>query len=75
MEKLDLKDTSVNVGELERTQSLITGTLFLLSGINSLKSSPIASGLKSLIGGYLIYRSVTGHCHLNQMMERNTAKN
>lgn len=74
MEKLNLSDTSVNVGELERTQSLITGTLFLLSGINSLGKHPVASGLKSLIGGYLIYRSITGHCHLNQMMERNTAK-
>ncbi|MBA3683457.1 MAG: DUF2892 domain-containing protein [Bacteroidetes bacterium] len=74
MEKLDISDTSVNVGELERTQSLITGTLFLLSGINSIGRHPVAASLKTLIGGYLIYRSVTGHCHLNQMMERNSAK-
>ncbi len=75
MEKLDLRDTSVNVGELERTQSLISGTLFLLSGVNSIGRHPVAASLKTLIGGYLIYRSISGHCHINQMLERNTAKN
>ena len=75
MEKLNIKDTSINVSDLERTQSLITGTLFLLSGINNAKDRPITSVLKSLIGGYLVYRSISGHCHINQMLERNTAKN
>ncbi len=74
MEKLDLRDTSVNVGELERTQSLISGTLFLLSGVNSIGRHPVAASLKTLIGGYLIYRSISGHCHINQMLERNTAQ-
>lgn len=73
MEKLDLKDTSVNVGDLERTQSLITGTLFLISGINNVKDKPLTSTVKGLIGGYLLYRSLSGHCHINQMLERNTA--
>ena len=72
MEKLDLKDKTVNVGELERTQSLISGTLFVLSGITQVKSKPVSSLVKSLIGGYLLYRSMSGHCHINQMMERNT---
>ncbi len=73
MEKLNLSDTSVNVSDLERTQSLITGTLFLISGINNAKDKPVTSMLKSLIGGYLVYRSISGHCHLNQMLERDTA--
>ena len=74
MEKLNIFDTSVNVSDLDRTQSLIAGTLFLISGINNAKDRPITSTIKGLIGGYLVYRSLSGHCHLNQMMERNTAR-
>lgn len=72
MEKLDLKDTSVNVSELGRTQSLISGTMLLISGINNVKDQPITSTIKALIGGYLVFRSVTGHCYFNQVMEKNT---
>ena len=74
MEKLNLCDTSINVSQAERTQSVIAGTLCLISGINNAKDKPVTSLLKSLIGGYLLYRSVSGHCHLNQMLERNTAR-
>ncbi|MEO6303975.1 MAG: DUF2892 domain-containing protein [Bacteroidia bacterium] len=74
MEKLDLSDKTVNVGELERTQSLISGTLFVLSGISTIRHKPVTSLVKSLIGGYLLYRSFSGHCHINQMMERDTTK-
>ncbi len=74
MEKLDLRDTSVNVGETERTQSLIAGGLFLMSGLSGIRRSPVSSLVKSLIGGYLVYRSISGHCHINQMMQRDTAE-
>lgn len=67
MEKLRLSDTSVNVGTTERAQSLITGASFLMSGINNMKRSPKISIVKSLLGGYLLYRGLTGHCHLAQM--------
>ncbi len=67
MEKLRLSDTSVNVGTAERAQSLITGASFLLSGINNMKHSPKLSILKSILGGYLIYRGISGHCHLAQV--------
>lgn len=67
MEKLRLSDTSVNVGTAERAQSLITGASFLLSGINTIKHSPKLSILKSVLGAYLIYRGVSGHCHLAQI--------
>ncbi|MDP1800129.1 MAG: DUF2892 domain-containing protein [Bacteroidota bacterium] len=72
MEKLNLSDRSVNVGDLERNQSLISGTLFVIAGMTSIRRKPVSSLLKSLIGGYLIYRSISGHCHINQMLERDT---
>lgn len=74
MKKLDISDKTINVGELERTQSLIAGSLFVMSGLSSIRRSPVSSLVKSLIGGYLVYRSLSGHCHISQMMERNTAE-
>jgi uncharacterized membrane protein len=74
MEKLRLSDLSVNVDKTERAQSLITGASFLLSGINNIKHSPKVSIAKSILGGYLLFRGITGHCYLSQMGGKTMAR-
>lgn len=73
MEKLNFSDTTVNIDNMARSQSLITGAGLLYSGITDMKTHPKISIAKSVLGGYLIYRALTGHCHMNQMLERNTS--
>ena len=62
--------SSINVGQLERTASIISGGVLILSGVRQ-------SGLKGLIvaalGGASVYRGITGHCQLYQAMGINTA--
>ncbi len=72
MEKLKLLDTSTNMGKMARAQSFITGASILFSGIKHMKESPKTSIAKSIFGGYLLYRALSGHCHLNHVLERNT---
>lgn len=74
MNALSLFDSSVNVGKTGRVQSLIAGASLLVSGIDKMKDSPKLSVLKSVLGGYLIYRGLTGHCHLNQVANKTTAR-
>ena len=52
----------------------MSGVTCLVSGIKHIKEQPKSALAKSLLGGYLIYRGVTGHCPLNQVMKRNTAR-
>jgi uncharacterized membrane protein len=73
MEKLKLLDTSLNMDKMARAQSLVAGASFLFSGIKHMKESPKMSIAKSVLGGYLVYRALSGHCHMNQVLERNTA--
>ncbi|MES2680672.1 MAG: YgaP-like transmembrane domain [Bacteroidota bacterium] len=73
MEKLNIKDTSVNMDSMARTQSLITGAGLLYSGLSQIKKPSTISIVKTLFGGYLVYRGLTGHCHMNQILERNSA--
>lgn len=74
MNALNLLDTSVNVGKNGRVESLITGASLIFSSLNKLKSSPKLSVAKSILGGYLIYRGLTGHCHFNQVADKTTAR-
>ena len=74
MNALSLFNSTVNVGKTGRVQSLVAGASLLVSSINKLKESPKMSILKSVLGGYLIYRGLTGHCHLNQIADKTTAR-
>lgn len=65
---------SVNVDKTERAQSLITGASFLLSGLNNMKHSPKISIAKSILGGYLLFRGITGHCYLGQIAGKTMAR-
>lgn len=59
----------VNVGQVERWGSMIAGGALLALGLNSRRGGL----LMSLVGGSLIYRGFTGHCHGYQALGINTA--
>lgn len=74
MNALSILDSTVNVGKDERTQSIISGATFLISALTNMKSSPKLSIAKSVLGGYLLYRGLSGHCHINQLVDKTTAR-
>ena len=53
-----------NIGEQERTLSLIGAGALMLSGLRHLSLKRMA------IGGYLAYRGATGHCPVKEQLER-----
>jgi uncharacterized membrane protein len=59
-----------NVGETERWLSLLGGGALALFGLS--RRTPAGLGL-ALLGGGLIYRGATGHCHLYGALGVNTA--
>ena len=52
---------TVNVGEGERVLSIVGGTLMALAGLNSDRS--VLRWVLMGIGGSLLFRGITGHCH------------
>jgi uncharacterized membrane protein len=56
-----LTDTSPNVGRTERIVSAAAGGALIAYGI---KNGGITGTLMSVIGGIMLYRGATGHCHL-----------
>lgn len=61
MENSMLKNTErfVNVGKNERIISGISGAVLLLSGV---AKPSLFRGMLAALGGYMIYRGVSGHC-------------
>src|SRR5690606_22229309 len=60
---------AVNVGSGERTVSLAAGAILALLGLERRdKFGWLAAGL----GGAMIYRGLTGHCHLYQALDVST---
>lgn len=54
----------VNVDQTERMWSLGLGAFLLSSGFHNLTKHPIKGLTRTLLGGYLLYRGVSGHCPL-----------
>ena len=61
----------VNINESERTISKIAGGVLLMYGLSRFS---LATLLVSLAGGAMIYRGVTGHCHLYDALGTSTAE-
>jgi uncharacterized membrane protein len=53
------------LGEAERYLSALGGAASVLIG---LRARSLAGGLLGILGGYLVYRGVTGHCPLSQRL-------
>lgn len=63
------QENDVNVGSGERTVSLAAGAILALLGLERRdKFGWLAAGL----GGAMIYRGITGHCHLYQALDVST---
>lgn len=62
----------VNIGDMERTVSVVAGGGMALLGLRNLASLP--GLLMTAMGGGLIYRGVTGHCTCYEQLGINTAK-
>ncbi len=60
----------VNVGEVERIASAATGALLVTLG---LRRSSLPGLVLALLGGDLIYRGISGRCHLYEAFGVNTA--
>ena len=60
-----------NVDPLEGSLSVVAGVLFLVMAVfpRSLRQLLLLS-----VGGGLLYRGVTGHCHVYEALEIDTAK-
>lgn len=52
----------INVGQNERMISVGLGAFLLSSGFNNLTRHPIKGLMRTLVGGVLLYRGVSGHC-------------
>jgi len=67
-------DTSnnVNVGQTERWASALAGGALALYGLTR---RTWTGAVLALVGGTLIYRGSTGHCHMYDMLGVNTAGN
>src|SRR5829696_2485270 len=53
---------TVNVGQTERMVSVGLGAFLLSSGLNNLTRHPIRGLVRTIIGGALLYRGVSGNC-------------
>jgi len=61
----------VNVGDIERASSVVAGGALALCGIRKLDS--LGGLLMTAIGGSLLYRGVSGHCQMYDVLGMNTA--
>jgi len=66
-----LTDMKQNVGDNERLVSAIAGSGLITYGVS--KGGLFGTAL-SLIGGGLLYRGATGHCHLYSAVDKTTAE-
>jgi uncharacterized membrane protein len=65
-----ITDTTQNVNNVERAASTIAGGALLAYG---LKHGGIGGTLLSILGGSMLFRGATGHCHVYDALGVNTA--
>lgn len=62
------KNENANIQKSERMLSLGAGAFIGLSGLGNLFSHPLRGLFELGIGGALVYRGMTGFCHLKAAM-------
>ena len=65
-----LTDTSQNVNNLERVASTVAGGALVVYGY---KVGGVGGTVLSLLGGGMLFRGATGHCHMYDALGINTA--
>ena len=61
-----------NIGKSERMISLGAGAFIGMKGLTNIFSHPLLALTELGIGGALLYRGVTGYCHLTAMAQEET---
>lgn len=61
---------AINVGDTERTISVVAGGFVLLYGLSKLS---LSTSVAAVAGSALIYRGITGHCSAYQALHKSTA--
>lgn len=56
------KEHMINVGDTERVVSGVAGGWLLYSGLSNLGKNPLGGLIKTLVGGFLLYRGASGTC-------------
>ncbi len=65
------KNHKHNVNPLERLISLLGGGLVAIVGLSR---GSLGGLLSALVGGYMIYRGLTGYCRIYDALDINTAR-
>jgi uncharacterized membrane protein len=65
-----IRDSDVNVGQTERWASALAGGALAIYGLTR---RTWGGAVLALVGGTLIYRGSTGHCHMYDLLGVNTA--
>ncbi|MCY2966593.1 MAG: DUF2892 domain-containing protein [Planctomycetota bacterium] len=60
----------INVGDTERTASVVAGGLVVLYGLSKLS---LTTTIAAVAGAALLYRGLTGHCGTYQALDLSTA--
>ncbi|WP_109698094.1 SRPBCC family protein [Chitinophaga deserti] len=63
------KSTVINVSKTGRIISSAAGASLLYLGVANLKQSPLGSLGRILVGGYLLYRGLSGNCPITAAIE------
>lgn len=61
----------INVSWPERMISATVGTLLFTNGVGNLFRNPTSALLKTVLGGYLMYRGASGNCALYSLLGNN----
>lgn len=65
----------INVSNNERLFSAALGAFILSSGLGKLTKNPIKGLVRTALGGYLLYRGMSGHCSLYSSMGKTKGVN
>jgi uncharacterized membrane protein len=58
----------INVGDTERMVNVGVGAFLLSSGLHNLTSHPLKGLIRTVLGGVMLYRGVSGHCPIYESL-------
>lgn len=68
--KVDRDCTDGNIGTSERILSVVSGGLILGMGLKRVVKNPLLALSALSLGGTLVYRGVTGHCTIKEVLDK-----
>lgn len=68
-DNIDMSCGDANIGKSERVLSVISGGFILGVGVKNLFRSPLTAFSGIALGGALVYRGITGHCKVREVLQ------